>query len=200
MYQRNEEIWKNYPEMQKADYTREDGIIGYAWIARYTLNFLNAYLKRDTTAMAFLKKTPAENGVPQHFLAVSFRTAKGIPASLEAFRAELGRQGFDHAAEIYAAMKKESPDFKLDEGAMNDWSDRLLEEDHLPEATALARLNLQNYPNSSNGYTILGEIYAKSGNKQLARDNYKMALEKDPANSEARNKLKELDAAGALPK
>jgi|GEM_PF-7054460 len=36
MYQRNEEIWKNSLEMQKADYTREDGIIGYAWIARYT--------------------------------------------------------------------------------------------------------------------------------------------------------------------
>ncbi|HUZ97387.1 MAG TPA: dienelactone hydrolase family protein [Edaphobacter sp.] len=200
MYQRNEEIWKNYPEMQKADYTREDGIIGYAWIARYTLNFLNAYLKHDTTAMAFLKKTPAENGVPQHFLAVSFRAAKGAPTSLEAFRAQLGRQGFDHAAEIYAAMKKESPDFKLEEGAMNDWSDRLLQEDHLPEATALAKLNLQIYPGSSNAYTVLGEIYAKSGNKQLARDNYNMALEKDPANSEARSKLKELDAATPLSK
>lgn len=200
MYQRNEEIWKNYPEFQKADYTREDGMIGYAWIARYTLNFLNAYLKHDTAAMTFLKRTPAENGVPQHFLAVSFRAAKGTPASLEAFRAELGRQGFDHAAAIYAAMKKESPDFKLDEGAMNDWSDRLLQDDHLPEAAALAKLNLQNYPGSSNAYTVLGEIYAKSGDKQLARDNYNRALEKDPTNSEAKSKLKELDAPTSSPK
>lgn len=195
MYQRNEEIWKNYPEFQKADYTREDGTIGYGWIARYTLNFLNAYLKHDNAAVAFLKRTPAENGVPKHFLAVSFRAAKGTPATLEAFRAELGRQGFDHAAEIYAAMKKESPDFKLDEDAMNDWSNRLLQEDHLPEATALAKLNIENYPGSSNAYTVLGEIYAKSGNKQLARDNYKMALEKNPANSEATSKLEALDAS-----
>src|SRR6202451_830441 len=62
MYQRNEDIWKNYPSSHKADYSRADGIVGYAWIARYTLEFLNAYLKHDAQAMAFLKKTPAEVG------------------------------------------------------------------------------------------------------------------------------------------
>jgi len=87
MYQRNENIWKGYAGVQKADYVREDGIVGYAWIAHYTLNFLDAYLKHDATGQAFLKKTPAENGVPQHFMAVSFRSAKGAPVSLEAFRA-----------------------------------------------------------------------------------------------------------------
>lgn len=47
MYQRNEDIWKNYPKNHKADYSRADGIVGYAWVARYTLEFLNAYLKHD---------------------------------------------------------------------------------------------------------------------------------------------------------
>jgi predicted negative regulator of RcsB-dependent stress response len=200
MYQRNEGIWKWYPKDQKADYTREDGILGYAWISRYTLSFLDAYLKHDATALAFLKKIPTENGVPQHFMAVNFRSAKGIPASLEAFRAELGRQGFDHASEIYATMKKEKPDFKLDENAMNDWGNHLMQENHLPEATALLNLNIQNYPDSSNAYTVLGETYAKDGNKQLARDNYNKALEKDSSNSEAKNKLKELDAPTPTPK
>jgi tetratricopeptide (TPR) repeat protein len=194
MYQRNENIWKGYAGVQKADYVREDGIVGYAWIAHYTLNFLDAYLKHDATGQAFLKKTPAENGVPQHFMAVSFRSAKGAPVSLEAFRAELGRRGFDHASEIYAAMKKEKPDFKLDESAMNDWGYQLIQGNHLSEASALLKLNIQNYPDSSNAYTILGETYSKSGDKQLARDNYDKALEKDPNNSEAKDKLKELDA------
>ena len=99
-------IWKNYPRSQKADYTRADGIVGYAWIARYTLEFLDGYLKHDAQAMAFLKTT-AEVGVPPHMMTVDFRAAKGIPASLEALRGEVGRQGFDHAAEIYAAMLKE---------------------------------------------------------------------------------------------
>ena len=106
MYQRNEKVWKHFPEVQKADYEREDGITGYAWIARYTLQFLDAYLKHDTTALAYLKKTPAENGVPRHFMTVTYRAAKGVPASFDGFRTELGRQGFDHAGDVYAAMQK----------------------------------------------------------------------------------------------
>jgi dienelactone hydrolase/predicted negative regulator of RcsB-dependent stress response len=200
MFQRNEDIWKRYPDVQKGDYSREDGIVGYAWIARYTLNFLDAYLKHDAAALAFLKKTPAENGAPPHMLTAKFRAAKGTPATLEAFRAALGQQGFDHAAEIYAAMKKEKPEFKLDENAMNDWSDRLLGEDHLAEAMALTKLNIQNYPDSSSAYTELGEIYAKSGDKQQARANFNKALEKDANNSEAKEKLKELDAPAAAAK
>jgi dienelactone hydrolase/TolA-binding protein len=200
MFQRNEDIWKGYAEAQKGDYSREDGIVGYAWIARYTVNFLDAYLKHDASALAFLKKTPAENGAPPHLLKVDFRAAKGIPASLESFRAELGRLGFDHASEIYGSMKEEKPDFKLDETAMNDWAYHLMQSGHLPEATALIKLNIQNYPDSSNSYTTLGEIYARSGDKQLARENYNKALKKDPNNSEATEKLKELDAPAPVSK
>lgn len=194
MFQRDESTWTHYSEVQKADYTREDGITGYAWVARYTLHYLNAYLKHDTAAQDWLKKTPAENGAPAHFLSVSFRPENGIPASLDSFRSELGRQGFDHAAEIYAAMKKEKPEFQLDEDAMNDWGSQLMQSSHLHEAIALLKLNLQNYPESSNAYTILGEIYAKSGDKQLARESYTKALEKNSQNAEARDKLQELDS------
>ncbi len=193
MFQRNEDVWKNYADDHKADYTRADGIIGYAWVARYTLNFFDAYLKHDAAAMTFLKNTPAENGVPLHFMTVQFRPAQGPPVSLEAFRAALGQQGFSHAPEIYAAMKKEKPDFKLDESALNDWGSALMSDDHLPQATAILKLDVQINPDSSDAYTFLGETYAKSGDKPLARESYNKALEKNPANQEAKDKLKQLD-------
>ena len=63
MYQRNENTWKHYAEQKKGDYDREDGISGYAWLARYTLHFLDAYLKHDAAGMTFLKTSPAENGI-----------------------------------------------------------------------------------------------------------------------------------------
>jgi Tfp pilus assembly protein PilF len=56
-----------------------------------------------------------------------------------------------------------------------------------------------NYPDSSNAYTVLGETYAKSGNKQLACDIYNKAIEKDSTNAEAKNKLRELDASAPTP-
>jgi tetratricopeptide (TPR) repeat protein len=197
MYQRNEDIWKGYLSNHKADYSRADGIVGYAWVARYTLEFLDAYLKHDAQAMAFLKKTPAEVGVPPHMMTVDFRAGKGIPATLEAFRAELGRQGFDHAPAIYAAMLKDQPDFKLDEDTVNFWASTLMEENHLPEAIDLFELDVQLFPNSSNAYDSLGEAYMKAGEKQLAIDNYKKSLELNPANDDAKEKLKVLETAPA---
>jgi tetratricopeptide (TPR) repeat protein len=197
MYQRNEDIWKDYPSSRKADYSRTDGIVGYAWVARYTLEFLDAYLKHDAQAMAFLKKTPAEVGVPPHMMTVDFRAGKGIPATLDAFRAELGRQGFDHAPAIYAAMVKEQPDFKLDEDAVIQWAYDLMEKNHLSEATDLFKLDVQVFPSSWNGYDSLGEAYMKAGQKQLAIDNYKKSLELNPTNEGAKEKLKVLETAPA---
>jgi dienelactone hydrolase/predicted negative regulator of RcsB-dependent stress response len=197
MYQRNEDIWKDYPSSHKADYSRADGIVGYAWVARYTLEFLDAYLKHDAQAMAFLKKTPAEVGVPPHMMTVDFRAGKGIPATLDAFRAELGRQGFDHAPAIYAAMLKDQPDFKLDEDAVIQWAYDLMEENHLPEATDLFKLDVQVFPTSWNAYDSLGEAYMKAGQKQLAIDNYKKSLELNSANDDAKEKLKVLETEPA---
>lgn len=195
MYQRNEDVWKGFAAVQKADYGREDGITGYAWVARYMLQFLDAYLKHKAAATAYLKKASAENGVPSHLMAVHYRPAKGMPASFDAFRAELGRQGFNHAADVYAAMQKEKSDFKLDETAVNSWSYELMTDNHLPEAIDLLKLNVQIYPDSSNAYDSLGEAYVKSGQKQLAIESYKKSLEKDPTNEHAKQKLKELEGS-----
>jgi tetratricopeptide (TPR) repeat protein len=197
MYQRNENIWKGYLSNHRADYSRADGIVGYAWVARYTLEFLDAYLKHDAQAMPFLKKTPSEVGVPPHMMTVDFRAGKGIPATLDAFRAELGRQGFDHAPAIYAAMLKDQPDFKLDEETLNFWASTLMWENHLPEAIDLFKLGVQVYPSSWNAYDSLGEAYMKAGEKRLAIDNYKKSLELNPANDDAKEKLKVLETAPA---
>jgi tetratricopeptide (TPR) repeat protein len=200
MYQRNEETWKEFPEQHDADYSREDGITGYALVARYTLHFLDAYLKHDAAAMAYLKKTPAENGAPPHLISVDFRAAKGIPASLESFRAELGRRGFDHISEIYAAMQKDNPDFKLDKSMLTAWGDDLIGENALPEAIDLLKFEVQTYPDTSSGHATLAEAYLKSGQKQLAIDNYKKALAINPNDDGAKEKLKELEAAAPAPK
>jgi len=197
MYQRNEDVWKGFAEQQKADYGREDGVVGYAWIARYTLHFLNAYLKHDADSLAWLKKTPAENGVPKHLMTVNFRAAKGEPATFDAFRAEAGKQGFDHLGDIYAAMQKDKADFKLDENAVSAWGHDLMADHHLPEAIDVFQLNVKNNADSGDVYDSLAEAYAKSGQKQLAIDNYKKSLEKDPSNENARRQLKGLgDASG----
>lgn len=74
MFQRRES-GQRFAENQVADYGREDANTSYAWVALYTLKFLDAYIKHDTSAKEFLEKSPAENGVPKHFMGIKFRPA-----------------------------------------------------------------------------------------------------------------------------
>ena len=200
MFQRDESFWKGTAKFMKADYTRADGITGYAWVARYTEHFLDAYLKHDATAMAWLKKTAAENGAPPHFLTATYRAGSGAPATLDSFREELHQKGFDHAAEVYASFQKQDTAFKLDEGFINQWGYELMNGNHLPEAIEVFKFNVSLNPNSGNVYDSLAEAYMKSGDKQQAIEFYKKSLEKDPSNGNAKDKLKELEPAPAQAK
>lgn len=80
MFQRRKSA-KHFAEDQVADYGRADANTSHAWVAGYTLNFLDDYLKHDAAAAAFLKRTPAENGVPKHFMWAQFRAAQPVSAS-----------------------------------------------------------------------------------------------------------------------
>jgi pimeloyl-ACP methyl ester carboxylesterase len=79
MFQRREGV-QRFAENQVADYGRKDANTNHAWVALYTLKFLDAYLKHDASAKAFLGRTPAQNGVPKHFMGKVFRPAKQEPA------------------------------------------------------------------------------------------------------------------------
>lgn len=80
IFQRSERFRKEGSRFVPADYSLEEGSETYGWVARYTLAFLNAYVKHEVAATAFLKRIPGENGVPKHLIAASFRAALGKQA------------------------------------------------------------------------------------------------------------------------
>lgn len=57
---------------------------------------------------------------------------------------------------------------------------------NLDEAIRIFKMNVKNHPESWNVYDSLGEAYAKKGNKNLARKNYEIALQKAPSNQKQR--------------
>jgi pimeloyl-ACP methyl ester carboxylesterase len=75
LYQRSERFRKEGQHFSPADYSLEEGATSYNWMARYALEFLDAYLKNDPAAHEFLVHSAAENGVPKHLLSASFRLA-----------------------------------------------------------------------------------------------------------------------------
>ena len=75
LYQRSERFSKEGLQFVPADYTLQDGMESYNWMARYLLKFLDAYLKHDPAATQFITQTPIRNGVPKHLVSVSLRRA-----------------------------------------------------------------------------------------------------------------------------
>lgn len=197
--QRREDWWWALDHVwptRQGDYGREDAMQGYGWMAHYTLRFLDAYLKHDAAARAFLENAPARNGVPPHVMAVSYRAASGEPTSFEALRAEVGRRGFDRLDTVYEDFQKRRPDFKPAEALLADWADELISDNDWPEALAVLKLTVQLYPDSTAARALLGDAYRREGQKQLALSSYQEALDKDPANGFVRWKLEDLGSTG----
>lgn len=100
----------------------------------------------------------------------------------------------DEAVEGYRKIKRESPlNAAVAEERLNQLGYTLMNEQKYPEAIAVLKLNVELYPQSSNVYDSLGEAYMKSGNKELAIQNYKKSLELDPTNQNAVAMLKTLE-------
>ena len=64
----------------------------------------------------------------------------------------------------------------------------------LEHAVEIFKLTVDSYSQSANAYDSLAEAYLVNGNKELAIKNYERSLELNPANSNAVEMLKNLDA------
>ena len=180
--------------LRDPDYTQSDANESYSWVARYVLNFLNAYFKHDESSRKFLKNTPVENGAPAHLFNVDFRAASGIAPTLTAFTAEVGKRGFDHVDDVYTAFKAANPDFKFDQRQMVDWGAGLMWFQHYPEAIAIFKLDTVLFPNQAPIYDQLAGAYDKNGQRDLAVASYEKSLTIRPDDPYAKAELEKLRA------
>jgi dienelactone hydrolase len=188
-FQRDPDYWKNKRDV---DYSRSVANESYSWVARYVLNFLNAYFKQDAAAQKFLKHTPVENGAPAHLFNVDYRPASGFAPTLIAFRAEVGKRGFDHVNDVYTTIKAANPDFKFDEQRMVSWGFTLAWLQHFPEAIAIFKFDTFLFPDAAYIYDELADAYAKNGQTDLAIASYEKSLAIKPDNPSAKAELEKL--------
>lgn len=190
-----------HPHSAGVDSREQQVLVGWEWIARYVLEFLDGNLKHEAAALAFLERTPEENGVPPATMSMSYRPAKGEAPSIEGFRAELGRRGFEHAGEIYTEMHSENPGFQLEESIeLNTWVYWLIGQNHQKEALGLLKAYLLACPNSREVYYLFGQAYEKAGQHASAIESYERALKIEPNFAPAQQKLETLKRASTTEK
>lgn len=83
--------------------------------------------------------------------------------------------------------------YDFGENSLNAFGYELLEKGDYDSAIAVFRLNASEFPQSGNVWDSLAEGYLKAGNKTLAEIYYRKALELDPQNKNAFEKLLELE-------
>ena len=112
-----------------------------------------------------------------------------------ALRAALESEGFDHAPTVLARLQRENPAFKSAELELNDWGYRLLTTGKPKQALAVLKIGAELYPASGNAFDSLAEAYQVNGDRVRATDNYRRSLALDPKNTNAVQRLKNLEAA-----
>lgn len=181
------------------DYDARELSTAHAWMETYVSRFLDAYLKQDATARAFLQQPVEKSGAPAHMLALRTTPAQRPAATRGTFAAALAAQGFGQALQVYQAFKAKDPDFEIPESDLNLWGYALMGKDTPADraaAVALLKLAADLHPMSGNAFDSLGEAYAKNGEKALAIAAYRRSLALDPKNA---NAVAQLSALGAKP-
>lgn len=116
--------------------------------------------------------------------------------SMKAFWAKMDKDGYDHASEIAKEMKQKDISFNLPEDDVNDLGFILMRNDKNQQAVNVFKFNLDAHPNSARAYDSLAEGYEAAGEKELAIKNFKRAVELNPKNDYAAERIKKLENGG----
>ena len=174
---------------QVADYGREDANTSYSWVALYILQFLNAYVRHDDGAKAFLGRTPAENGVPRHIMEIRFS-----PKSFAEIMRSAARTGEESAWKAFQSFAAD-PRHRFmpgEERTINRLGYAFLQEKDPSSAVVLFKLNAKAYPDSANAWDSLGDGYEATNDIQDARMAYARSVELNPDNEHAKGELVKL--------
>ncbi|MDQ3804743.1 MAG: prolyl oligopeptidase family serine peptidase [Acidobacteriota bacterium] len=111
-----------------------------------------------------------------------------------ALRRVIEGQGIAAAVRHYHELKKTQPDrYDFSERELNVLGYELLGTGRVKEAVEIFKLNVEAYPQAFNTYDSLAEAYAVQGETELAIKNYRRSLELNPQNTNATERLKELE-------
>lgn len=108
---------------------------------------------------------------------------------------EKGVVGEEGANSLFDEIKRgdfNSYHLSVVEGHLIALGYQLMENNRIQEAIEVLRHAVLIYPESSNAHDSLGEAYLKAGDNNLAKENYKKALDLDPDNENVKKMLEKL--------
>ena len=118
-----------------------------------------------------------------------------FPSVRNALDRTIKEKGVDAAIALYRQMKQRYHAEYFNEVTLNTLGYQQLQAQHVREAIALFKLNVEMYPNGFNTYDSLAEAYMAQGDREAAIMNYRKSLALNRNNTNAVSMLKKLGAA-----
>jgi len=113
----------------------------------------------------------------------------------EELRSVYASAGIDSTVARYTLLRDRfygAGSYDFSERSLNELGSSLMSQSHPEDAIRILELNVQVNPNSSGAYASLGDAYAAAGKKDMAIQSYEKAVQLDPRNQGAEQKLREL--------
>ena len=159
----------------------------------YTLQFLNATLKKDEQAIKFIKNDPETNGFPKNLVSRKIRKPFAEPFDYKNFNDLALQQDYQDLVSLYKRILAKHRHLHLEEGMLNMLGLRLsFNRKTTEQGVNVFLLALHIYPNSANLYDSLAEAYLYNKDFENAKINFRKSLELNPQNQNAINRLKQL--------
>ncbi|AXT19445.1 alpha/beta hydrolase [Flavobacteriaceae bacterium AU392] len=165
----------------------------YKLLSKYTLNFLNAYLKNDVKALQFIENTPQQNSIKERLISKQFKKPNLKSFSFQDFNDLAAKQGYKNLKKIYDSLSLKYPNLQLPEGRLNNLGLQLIFNPKTSSSgISIFTLATQIYPNSSNLFDSLAEGHLHLGDTKNAIINFEKSLKLNSENQNAINRLLEL--------
>ena len=155
-----------------------DTATGYKWAARYVRAFLDAHLRADAAARAFLEAPPEANGVPAGTLAAEFHAALPPPPSLAECRALILRDGVAAFATLYRELKRQDPQPFTAENFIDlyNWAQFVASDPDWAIRQGIAELRLDAFPASARAHFTYAGVAAARQDTAGAIEHYRQAV------------------------
>jgi CubicO group peptidase (beta-lactamase class C family) len=182
--------------------TTADGISFWHWGDNGdTKAYFVAFAKQKTGVVVFANGTNGLSFMPeligeaiggqQPALAwLKYESYKSAPRRL--LKGILASGAEEGLREYRSSRDRRSTSETINEAQMNRLGYDLLGLKRMKDAIEVFKLNVEDYPKSSNTYDSLGEAYMLDGNKELAIKNYERSVELNPKNTNGVETLQKL--------
>jgi dienelactone hydrolase len=171
----------------------------YETIALYVRQFLDAHLKADVEALAFLERDPEANGLPPGAATIQRLRPIGPAPTMTALRRIAEDHGFAALDSILPSLRAVDPAWSLPEPDLVNWGWTLLAEGRCDDALGVMRFAARLHPESATVRNVEGDTELALGDSNAAAASYRSALAADANNSYAVARLAELEG-GELPR